>query len=146
MLNHFSSQVKDKHLFIANHFLTYGFGTDMPTLRYFSILEPIDRCIIMEFLISQGMLNFIMIDKLTMAYAKAGYPSFASEAVEYARQAGESEMNVWAYEQKAKMPVPKALSREERLGLVNQDRQGAQTPLHHEFLDKIEFFLSNELQ
>lgn len=144
MLNHFVAQAKTKHHFIANHFLVHGFGTDNPTLRYFSILEPLDRCIIMECLVDQGILNFVLLDKLVMAYAKAGYPHYASEAVEVVRRIGDSDFNIWAYEQKAKMAIPKAMSKEERLLLAEEDRKNANTSLHHQFLDKIEFFLKDE--
>lgn len=141
MLNYYFQETEDKHIFIADHFMTNGFGSDMPTLRYLSILNPKDRCIILEYLIREGIVNSILIDKLIMAYVKAGETTYAQNAIDYARANGDTEMNLWAYEQKLNMPIPKRMTKTERLELVESDRYGATLPIHFEFLDKIEFFL-----
>jgi len=104
-------KLSQKHFPIINFFKKEGFETSMPILTYFSYLEPIDRCIILEKLFIDGIRNIYLLDKLLLAYVKIGRKDCGKEVIEYAREMGESEINCSGMEFKLLnigVPAPKS--------------------------------------
>ena len=65
---------------IVSHFRQYPFGSVMPDLTVLSLLPPVDRCLILERVAEVCSVNVIVwIDKLSMAYLKAGWRDIAMQ-------------------------------------------------------------------
>ena len=68
---------------IIEHFVRHPFGTHPPDMTVLSILPPEDRCLILERLFRRHSGNILdLVDKLSMAYLKAGWPDLANRFVE----------------------------------------------------------------
>ena len=68
---------------IIEHFIRHPFGTHPPDMTVLSILPPEDRCLILERLFRLRSGNILdLVDKLSMAYLKAGWPDLANRFVE----------------------------------------------------------------
>ena len=68
---------------IIEHFARHPFGTHPPDMTVLSILPPEDRCLILERLFQRHSGNILdLVDKLSMAYLKAGWPDLANRFVE----------------------------------------------------------------
>ena len=68
---------------IIEHFIRRPFGTHPPDMTVLSLLPPEDRCIILERLFRRHSGNILdLVDKLSMAYLKAGWPDLANRFVE----------------------------------------------------------------
>lgn len=76
------------HQQIINYFLRNGFGTELPVLTHFSVLQMQDRIYIIESLIENGIENIHVYDKLSMAYAKKGNARRALEILENGLERG----------------------------------------------------------
>ena len=74
---------------IIEHFIRHPFGTHPPDMTVLSLLPPEDRCIILERLFRRHSGNILdLVDKLSMAYLKAGWPDLANRFVEYCVKGG----------------------------------------------------------
>ena len=59
---------------ILSYFRRYPFGSIPPDMTVLSVLPPIDRCLILERVFERGDgYKLALIDKLSMAYMKAGW-------------------------------------------------------------------------
>ena len=68
---------------IIEHFIRRPFGTHPPDMTVLSLLPPEDRCIILERLFQRHSGNILdLVDKLSMAYLKAGWQDLANRFVE----------------------------------------------------------------
>lgn len=71
---------------IVSHFKQHPFGTVMPDLTILSLLPPVDRCLILERVAGECRVDAIVwIDKLSMAYLKAGWRDIAMQFLEACR-------------------------------------------------------------
>lgn len=67
---------------IVEHFVRHPFGTHPPDMTVLSLLPPVDRCLILERLFRLGAGNILdLVDKLSMAYLKAGWLELADHFV-----------------------------------------------------------------
>ena len=74
---------------IIAHFIRHPFGTHPPDMTTLSLLPPVDRCLILERLFQRHSGNILdLVDKLSMAYLKAGWPDLANRFVEACVQGG----------------------------------------------------------
>ena len=68
---------------IIEHFIRHPFGTHPSDMTVLSLLPPEDRCLILERLFRLRSGNILdLVDKLSMAYLKAGWPDLANRFVE----------------------------------------------------------------
>lgn len=68
---------------IIEYFIRHPFGTHPPDMTVLSLLPPEDRCLILERLFRLRSGNILdLVDKLSMAYLKAGWPDLANRFVE----------------------------------------------------------------
>ena len=140
-MNFFLKDFSDRHISITNHFIKHGFGSNMPILTHFSILKPIDRCIILEKLFEKKVRNIHLYDKMVLAYVKIGRPDLGKLVVEFARQIGESEFNCWGIEQKLDLGIPREISDEQRLMQIGNDLKKTNASLEIEFLNLLIEFI-----
>ena len=74
---------------IIEHFIRNPFGTHPPDMTVLSLLPPEDRCLILERLFQRHSGNVLdLVDKLSMAYLKAGWLDLANRFVEYCVKGG----------------------------------------------------------
>ena len=67
---------------IVEYFVRHPFGTYPPDMTMLSLLPPEDRCLILERLFQLQLGNILdLVDKLSMAYLKAGWPELANRFV-----------------------------------------------------------------
>lgn len=67
---------------IVEYFVRFPFGTHPPDMTVLSLLPPEDRCLILERLFQLQLGNILdLVDKLSMAYLKAGWPELANRFV-----------------------------------------------------------------
>lgn len=73
-----ADRIGRRHDAISTYFKLNKFGDNPEDLTILSLLPPIDRCLILERVMEAGTLDFITcIDKLSMAYYKAGWEDVA---------------------------------------------------------------------
>lgn len=67
---------------IVEYFVRHPFRTHPPDMTVLSLLPPEDRCLILERLFQLQLGNILdLVDKLSMAYLKAGWPELANRFV-----------------------------------------------------------------
>ncbi len=71
-MKHFRHLASQRHIDVAAFFMVKPLGTNNPILTYFSTLEPLDRCVILELLFEMGQHNINVYDKMVLAYVKVG--------------------------------------------------------------------------
>jgi len=75
-----SLRIGPRYKGIIDYFHNNPFGTNPPNMTVLSLLPPVDRCLILEQLVCGCTSNRIdVIDKLSMAYLKAGWRDVANE-------------------------------------------------------------------
>lgn len=75
-----SERVGNRHDPISDYYKANVFGTRPGELTLLSLLPPVDRCLILERILEGGKCDLLAcIDKLSMAYYKAGWPNVAFE-------------------------------------------------------------------
>ena len=74
---------------IIGHFVRHPFGLYPPDMTVLSLLPPEDRCLILERLFNLCSGHVLdLVDKLSMAYLKAGWPDLANRFVEACMKGG----------------------------------------------------------
>lgn len=82
-------KLNGRHNAICDYFKGNTFGRDPSVLTVLSLLPPVDRCLIIERVMEFGKCDFLAcIDKLSMAYYKAGMNEIAFELVERCETCG----------------------------------------------------------
>lgn len=75
-----SKNVGDRYDAISRYFKDHRLGDNPIELSALSVLPPVDRCLIIERIMQNGECNILVcIEKLSMAYYKAGWSDFAME-------------------------------------------------------------------
>ncbi len=75
-----SERVGTRHDPISDYYKANVFGARPGELTLLSLLPPVDRCLILERILEGGKCDLLAcIDKLSMAYYKAGWPNVAFE-------------------------------------------------------------------
>lgn len=78
-----ASKVGTRYDAISDYFKDRKFGNEPENLTLLSLLPPVDRCLIIERVMECGRCDFMTcIDKLSMAYYKAGFKEVAFEFLE----------------------------------------------------------------
>lgn len=134
---------KEKHKPIINWFLKNGFGTNMPILTYFSTLSPIDRCVILESLMANRVVNVEVIDKLILAYVKAGYREHGEYIISLLKKSNycNDDYFIAGIESKLDIAIPPYRSDEERIEYIRMYRSQTENELELEFLELLDGFI-----
>ncbi len=83
---------------IIAHFRRHPFGSIPPNMTVLSILPPVDRCLILERLFAGGYGDpTALVDKLSMAYLKAGWKVLAQKFLVASFQGGCIDENLLGY-------------------------------------------------
>lgn len=79
-----AQRIGNRHDRISDYFKTHTFGRNPEDLTVLSLLPPVDRCLILERVMEAGMVGDFLacIDKLSMAYFKAGWNDVARAFLE----------------------------------------------------------------
>lgn len=73
-MSRISNRIGSRYDDILSYFKRYPFGSIPPDMTVLSVLPPIDRCLILERVFERGdAYELALIDKLSMAYMKAGW-------------------------------------------------------------------------
>ena len=73
-MSNISNRIGSRYDDILSYFRRHPFGSIPPDMTVLSVLPPIDRCLILERVFEHGDgYGLILIDKLSMAYMKAGW-------------------------------------------------------------------------
>lgn len=73
-MSRISNRIGSRYDDILSYFKRYPFGSIPPDMTVLSVLPPIDRCLILERVFERGDgYELALIDKLSMAYMKAGW-------------------------------------------------------------------------
>lgn len=140
---YYAHLLKSKHTKIINFFQENMLGTSMPIMTYFSILEPIDRVIVLEQLFSPYSLNSNLQDKLLLGYVKIGRKDLAQKVVESSKQKGENSVNVWGLLQKIDIGIPNKIFDYQRIEKLNEWRISETGLLEIQFIDILLEFITN---
>lgn len=146
-MNHFLNQLNSKHNPIVEYFLRNGFGTSMPVLTALSVLQPLDRCIILERIFELNVRNIHLYDKMVLAYVKIGRPDYGAQVVKFARQMGENEFNCNGIEEKLKLVgIPPERTDQQRLFIIQDYLATTSVPKEIEFLNILTNFIKNKIE
>lgn len=78
-MSRISERVGNRHDPISDYYKANVFGERPGELTLLSLLPPVDRCLVLERVLEGGKCDLLAcIDKLSMAYYKAGWPDVAS--------------------------------------------------------------------
>lgn len=81
-MSEIAGRIGPRHDAIVGYFVRRPLGTNPPDMTVLSLLPPEDRCLILERLFRLRAGNVLdLVDKLSMAYMKAGWPDLANEFV-----------------------------------------------------------------
>ena len=84
-----AERIGNRHDAISAYFKLNTFGNIPEDMTVLSLLPPVDRCLILERVIESGAPNFLAcIDKLSMAYYKAGWEDVAREFIDKCDRTG----------------------------------------------------------
>ena len=82
-MSEIAGRIGPRHDAIVGYFVRRPLGTNPPDMTVLSLLPPEDRCLILERLFRLRAGNVLdLVDKLSMAYLKAGWPDLANGFVE----------------------------------------------------------------
>jgi uncharacterized protein (TIGR02145 family) len=131
-----------KHTKLINFFQEHTLGSNMPIMTYFSILEPIDRVVVLEQLFSPYTLNSNLQDKLCLGYLKIGNVDLAKRVYESSMQKGENKVNIWRLQQKFVIGIPNKVSDSQRLQKLRDWRYSENGLLEKQFIDMLVEFIN----
>lgn len=81
-MSRIAERIGSRYEAIVDYFVGHPFGSHPPDMTILSLLPPVDRCLILERLFSLRAGNVLdLVDKLSMAYLKAGWPELANRFV-----------------------------------------------------------------
>ena len=88
-MSNIMNRIGDRYDAFTDYFKDNSLGSDPSVLTVLSLLPPVDRCIILERVFQFGKCDFMVcIDKLSMAYVKAGWREIAYNFLEKLDAAG----------------------------------------------------------
>lgn len=141
---YYTHLLKPKHDKLIKFFQQHSLGTSMPIMTYFSILEPIDRVIVLEQLFSPYTLNSNLQDKLVLGYVKIGKIDLAKRVIESSKQKGENSVNIWGLQQKIDIGIPNKILDNQRLQKLNEWRYGESGLLEIQFIEMLVEFINDK--
>jgi hypothetical protein len=141
-MSNFQDKFEQRHLTIVDFFRRNPFGSNMPILTYLSTLEPLDRCIILENLLEEGVDDIVLLDKLLLACVKIGRPDLAQAVIDFAIENGEPPSNIRALESKlGNITPPPKRNDQERLLMFKNYLANTSDPKEIEFLNLLIKFI-----
>jgi hypothetical protein len=140
-MNNYQNLLTEKHIKIVNFFMENRFGSNMPILTYFSTLDPLDRCIILEKIFELKGGSIVLFDKLVLAYVKVGRIDLAELVIETAQDSGVDEMYIEGMEDKLIVGVPPERTRQQRLDMFKDYLARTEVKVEIQFLNLLIKFI-----
>jgi hypothetical protein len=140
---HFANLKEIKHDKIIEFFRAHEFGSSNPIMTYLSILNPVDRCVILEQLFNPGILNsWNLRDKLVLAYVKAGRVDLAKQVIAFSEVNGDIEQNIYILKSKLDLGVPPKMENWQRIEKMKMELERESGILERNFINLIIEFVS----